>query len=50
MPRKSPKAFVRNWSASELPTGKKALLAARNILKKAVTGQTCCGHPGEPGC
>jgi len=28
----------------------KAFKAIRNNTRKVITGQTCCGHPGEPGC
>lgn len=28
----------------------KLIKTVRNNAKKVITGQTCCGHPGEPGC
>jgi hypothetical protein len=33
-----------------MPLGQKLRLIRRNTWIKISTGQTCCGHPGEPGC
>jgi hypothetical protein len=40
---------VSNWSVS-LPWHVKLWLAAQNLSIRVVKRQTCCGHPGEPGC
>jgi hypothetical protein len=33
-----------------MPLGRKLELIARNIGIRVTKRQTCCGHPGEPGC
>jgi hypothetical protein len=33
-----------------MPLEEKLRLIRRNIGIKIVKHQTCCGHPGEPGC
>jgi hypothetical protein len=33
-----------------MPLGRKVRLVIRNTAIKAKTRQSCCGHPGEPGC
>ncbi len=33
-----------------MPLPRKLWLLARNISLRAVRLQSCCGHPGEPGC
>jgi hypothetical protein len=43
------KAFLKNWSAP-MPWYRKLRLFFRNTGIKIVRRQTCCGHPGEPGC
>ncbi len=47
--RPSPSAYIRNLR-KPMPLGKKLRLLARNTWLRARLGQTCCGHPGEPGC
>ncbi len=43
------KSFFNNWSAP-LPLHRKLYLAFKNTSIKVFKHQTCCGHPGEPGC
>ncbi len=33
-----------------LPWYTKIRLVARNMARRVLLRQTCCGHPGEPGC
>ncbi len=33
-----------------LPTAEKIRLFIKNNLIKLIKRQSCCGHPGEPGC
>jgi len=40
---------ISNWSSYEAPFGTKARMAVRNLARRA-RFQSCCGHPGEPGC
>jgi len=47
--RPVPAAFVRNLK-QPMPLAKKISLALRNGAIKITRLQTCCGHPGEPGC
>lgn len=44
-----PVAFMANLRAP-MPLGRKLRLLGRNVWIKVSKGQTCCGHPGEPGC
>ena len=45
----SPTASWRNLM-QPMPLGRKIRLVVRNVAIKIRTGQTCCGHHGEPGC
>jgi hypothetical protein len=45
----SPDAFARNLRVP-MPLGRKVKLVMRNAAIKVKTRQSCCGHPGEPGC
>ena len=45
----SPDAAWRNLT-QPMPLGRKIRLTVRNTSIKIKTHQTCCGHPGEPGC
>lgn len=45
----STRAFFTNLSGPE-PWTEKIQLLLRNNLIKLKNYQTCCGHPGEPGC
>jgi hypothetical protein len=47
--RGSARQAVSNWH-TPMPLGRKLWLFARNNFRKLRTGQSCCGHPGEPGC
>jgi hypothetical protein len=49
-PPVSPRASINNWRESDLSFSKKLRLASRNLWVKVSKHQTCCGHPGEPGC
>lgn len=44
-----PSAFVRNLRVP-MPAGRKIRLVVRNNALKIARLQSCCGHPGEPGC
>jgi len=43
------RAFFTNMSAP-IPLRRKLYLVFRNNLIKILKRQSCCGHPGEPGC
>ncbi|TMC79353.1 MAG: hypothetical protein E6J15_01045 [Chloroflexi bacterium] len=42
--------FFANFRASEIPLPRRLVVAARNLARRAVLRQGCCGHDGEPGC
>lgn len=42
-------AFLQNLRAP-MPLGRKLRLVFRNTWIKVSYAQSCCGHPGEPGC
>ncbi len=44
-----PNAFLTNMSV-HMPLHRKIYLLMRNVSIKVVKRQSCCGHPGEPGC
>jgi len=44
-----PAAFANNLSAPMSASRKLRLIVRNNALKIARL-QSCCGHPGEPGC
>ncbi len=44
-----PSAYVRNLRAP-MPVGEKLRLISSNTWIKITRLQSCCGHPGEPGC
>ena len=33
-----------------MPLAEKASKLVRNLWRRIALRQTCCGHPGEPGC
>lgn len=33
-----------------MPLGVKLLKLVRNLWRRVILLQPCCGHPGEPGC
>ncbi len=45
----SPRAVIANLWAP-IPLGDKLRMIARNYWIRMVKRQSCCGHPGEPGC
>jgi hypothetical protein len=45
----TPWAFFTNLRAP-MPLRRKIYLLFRNNYIRISKGQTCCGHPGEPGC
>ncbi len=42
-------AFLDNLR-KPMPLDRKLRLLAANVWTKISLRQTCCGHPGEPGC
>jgi hypothetical protein len=47
--RRRPQWFFSNF-AQPMPLPRKLGLALRNTWIKVSHLQSCCGHPGEPGC
>jgi hypothetical protein len=47
--RPVPEAFIRNLK-QPMPLATKLRLVLRNSAIKITRMQSCCGHPGEPGC
>jgi hypothetical protein len=45
----NPGAWLTNLRAP-MPLRRKLYLLFRNNYIRISKGQTCCGHPGEPGC
>jgi len=43
------RAFFSNFS-TPMPLHRKIYLLFRNNFIKISKRQSCCGHPGEPGC
>jgi hypothetical protein len=43
-------AFISNWSAYDAPVVTKLRMAARNLWRRVVLRQSCCGNHGQPGC
>ena len=46
----SVRSFVSNWSTYEAPLGTKLRLTVRNLWRRIVLRQNCCGNHGQPGC
>lgn len=46
---KSLRAVFTNM-AVPIPLTLKLYMVLRNGGRRIVTGSSCCGHPGEPGC
>jgi hypothetical protein len=49
-PRPSPKTLFANWASYDAPFATKLRMAAANTFIKLRRRQSCCGHPGQPGC
>jgi hypothetical protein len=47
--RPSIRDFLTNMD-QPMPAGEKLRKLARNLWRRVALRQTCCGHPGEPGC
>lgn len=47
--RPNPRHFLTNLS-QPMPLDEKLTKLARNLWRRIVLRQNCCGHPGEPGC
>jgi hypothetical protein len=47
--RNSPRKYALNL-ARPMPIGTKVRFIARNLWIRASRLQSCCGHPGQPGC
>lgn len=43
-------ALISNWTTYDAPFGTKVRLAARNLWRRVILRQTCCGNHGQPGC
>ena len=41
---------VLNNLRQPMPVSRKILSLFKNNMLKVVRRQTCCGHPGQPGC
>jgi len=41
---------LRNFLESDLPIGRRSRLTARNLWRRLVLRQSCCGNDGQPGC
>jgi hypothetical protein len=47
--RRARSSLLANWTQPG-PLGWKLKRTAANFAIKVTRRQTCCGHPGEPGC
>ena len=47
--RPSARAVIDNLK-KPMPLGKKIASFVKNSVTKITRLQSCCGHPGEPGC
>jgi hypothetical protein len=43
-------ALISNWSTYDAPFDVKLRMAARNLWRRVVLRQNCCGNHGQPGC
>jgi hypothetical protein len=39
-----------NWASYDAPFGVKLRMTVSYTLVKLRNRQSCCGHPGQPGC
>jgi hypothetical protein len=49
-PKPTPRSVISNWTDYPAPTRVKARMAARNLWRRVVLRQNCCGNHGQPGC
>jgi hypothetical protein len=49
MPKKSARAFLTNLE-QPMPLHEKMYKLTRNLWRRVLLRQDCCGHHGEPGC
>lgn len=49
-PKPTPRAMISNWNDYPAPTHVKARMALRNLWRRVVLRQNCCGNHGQPGC
>ena len=47
--RRSPRVFFTNQE-QPMPLPEKAWKLTRNLWRRVLLRQNCCGHAGEPGC
>ena len=43
-------AVISNWSDYDAPFTTKLRMAVRNLWRRVVLRQNCCGNHGQPGC
>ena len=43
-------AVVADWRDYDAPVPTKLRLTARNLWRRIVLRQNCCGNHGQPGC
>jgi hypothetical protein len=48
--RQSPQNVISNWREYDAPAAAKLRMAARNMWRRLVLRQSCCGNHGQPGC
>jgi hypothetical protein len=48
--RPSPGQWISNWTDYPAPFRVKLKMAARNMWRRVVLRQSCCGNHGQPGC
>jgi hypothetical protein len=46
----SPRNVISNWREYDAPAVVKLRMAARNMWRRVVLRQSCCGNHGQPGC
>ncbi|HET7036697.1 MAG TPA: hypothetical protein VFI42_13515 [Thermomicrobiaceae bacterium] len=43
-------SLISNWTTYDAPFGVKVRLAVRNLWRRVILRQNCCGNHGQPGC
>jgi hypothetical protein len=43
-------AVISNWTDFDAPFTTKLRMTARNLWRRVVLRQGCCGNHGQPGC